>query len=712
MSDETKTEGTVSEAPAASAPAKAGDDELRVGVFVCDCGTNIAATVDCPSVTEYAAGLGDVVFAEEGKWICSVDYLNRIQEAVKEQNLNRAVVACCTPRTHEKLFKNTVHAAGMNPYQLEFVSIREQCSWVHKKDKEVATAKAKDLVKMGVAKARLLEEGDEIRLPVKTDCLIIGGGAAGMTAALAAADQGFMVHLVEKSPQLGGLLTQVDTIAPEGAKADVFVAHLVDSVVGRDNIEVLTNTQVSALEGYIGNYKVTVDRMGQTAAFDASTIIVATGMRELDATGHYGYGSGPDVLTQLELEGRLKTGEPLGAKNVVIVQCVRSRNGERGCCHIGCTVALKNALEIKHRDPEANVYLLYKDLITVKDEYAHMKEALAEGITTVRFSDARLPEFVRGADGAAEVKVFDVLLGQELTLPADMVVLSVGFEGDETVTGLRGLLKVSASDDGFFTESHIKLGPLDFASTGVYLAGSARSPKPLKDVREEALGAAMRASIPMAKGFVEAEGIVAKVDLTECSSCAKCWKECPFGAIEEVDKKPHIIEALCKGCGLCAADCPKECIQIVHYSDDQIAAQIAAALEEDPGDKIIAFVCHWCALGAVDIAGVGRAEYPPNARIVRVMCSARVAQKYVIDCFDRGAGGVLVAGCEFPTCHYITGNYKCSDRLVKLRKKMERKGYDTSKLWEVWLSASMGPKWVATMKEMTEALGMVPACKG
>jgi len=724
MSDKNaaQVEGDASAGEAAAA-AEGDEQGARVGVFVCDCGTNIAATVDCPSVTEFAGGLGDVVFAEEGKWICSVDYLTRIQEAVKANNLNRAVVACCTARTHEKLFKNTVGAAGMNPYQLEFVSIREQCSWVHKTDKDVATAKAKDLVKMGVAKARLLERGEEIRLSVKTDCLIIGGGAAGMTAALAVADQGYQVHLLEKQPQLGGLLNGVDKIAPEGVPAADLVSRLVEQVTDNENIDVITSAELTKLEGYIGNYTVTVTRDGVDATFAASTVIVATGMRELDATGHYAYGSGPDVVTQLELEAMLKDhgqdggngGGPAAGlrdkQNIVIVQCVRSRNEERGCCHIGCTVALKNAREIKHRNPEANVYLLYKDLITLKDEYAHMKEILREGVATVRFGDARLPEVVRAEDGALSVKVFDVLLGQEITLPADLVVLSVGFHGDESVTALRGMLKVSASDDNFFTESHIKLGPLDFSSSGLYLAGSARSPKPLKDVREEALGAAMRASIPMTKGFVEAEGIVAKVDLDACSGCARCWKECPYQAIKEVDKKPLILEALCKGCGLCAADCPKECIQIVHYGDDQIAAQIEAALEDDPEDKVIAFVCHWCALGAVDIAGVGRSEYPPNVRIIRVMCSARVAQKYVIDCYERGAGGVLVAGCEFPTCHYVTGNYKCSDRLVKLRKKMEKKGLDTSKLWEVWLSASMGPKWVATIKEMTAALGMTPAGK-
>jgi heterodisulfide reductase subunit A2 len=693
--------------PADGAPA---EEQPRVGVFVCDCGSNIAATVDCPKVTEYASGLPDVTLAEEGKWICSVDYLSRIQEAVKEHDLNRAVVACCTPRTHEKLFKKTVAEAGMNPYQLEFVSIREQVSWVHKHDMETATKKAEDLVKMGVAKARLLEESEEIRLPVKTDCLVIGGGVAGMTAALAVADQGYRVRLVEREPALGGLLTKVSTVAPSNSEAAGVVERLVGRLAERDNIEVFTDSQLEAVDGYVGNYKVRLVQNGTTHEFDSSTVIVATGMRELDVTGLYGYDGSPDVMTQLELEQKLKAGEaPAG--DIVIVNCAGSRNEERGCCHIGCTVALKNALELKRRDPSRNVSLLYKDLITVKEEYARMKEILKEGVQLLRFEDAAPPEVSR-RDGRLSVRVRDVLLGRELELAADAVVLTAGFRGGETVDALRGQLKVSANNDGFFQESHIKLGPLDFAATGVYLAGSARNPKPLRDVQEEALGAAMRASIPMTRGFVEAEGIVAKVDLESCSSCKKCWENCPYGAIEAVEDeaggkpKPHVLEALCKGCGLCAADCPKDAIQIVHFSDDQIMAAIQAVTEEEAEKKIVAFVCHWCAHGAVDIAGVNRAEYPPNVRIIRVMCSARVDEDWVVEAMDRGAGGVLVAGCEFPTCHYITGNYKCEERLAKLRKKLDRKGYDTSKLWEVWLSAAMGPKWVATQKEMVAALGL------
>lgn len=698
-----------------------------MGVFVCDCGSNIAANVDCPSVTEYAEGLEDVTFAEEGRWICSVDYLSRLQEAIRENNLNRVVVACCTARTHESLFKKTVREAGLNPYLLEFVSIREQCSWVHKTDKDKATEKAKDLVKMGAAKARLLEEGEEIRLPVKTECLVIGGGAAGMTSALAVADQGYHVTLVEREAELGGLLRHVAEIAPEGVPAEEFLADTIQKVTEHEHINVLTGTEIKDVDGYIGNYAIAVSRngagdtpngagdaSGSEGSFGADTIIVATGMREISTAGQHLYGEDPRVVTMAELEDRMRSGEMEAPGNVVFINCVNSRNGERGCCAIGCSVGIKNAAALKEANPGADVTILYKDLITVKEEYAHLKEVMREGVRFVRFSEETQPEVFREG-GDLKVKVFDVLLGQELTLPADLVVLATGFQGSETVDALRGQLKLSGNEDGFLQESHIKLGPMDFPMAGIYLAGAARNPKPLRDVREEALGAAMRASIPMTKGFIEAEGIVAKMDLTACNSCERCAKNCPFGAIEMVEGKgeegdekpmPHVLEALCKGCGLCAAECPKECIQIVHYSDEQILAQVDAALAEDPEDKIVAFVCHWCALGAVDIAGVGRAEYPPNVRIIRVMCSARVAQDHVITALDKHAGGVLVAGCEFPTCHYITGNYKCKDRLDKLRKKLERRGYDTDKLWEVWLSAAMGPKWVETQKEMVGALGL------
>jgi heterodisulfide reductase subunit A len=278
--------------------------------------------------------------------------------------------------------------------------------------------------------------------------------------------------------------------------------------------------------------------------------------------------------------------------------------------------------------------------------------------------------------------------------------------GDESAENLKGLLKVSTNSDGFFQEAHIKLRPLDFATQGIYLGGCARSPKDMRESMEEAMGAAMRATIPMKKGYVEAEGIVADIDYELCSECGLCGKVCEFQAIELDEKRPTVIKAICKGCGTCAAECPKDAINIIHFTDEQIFAQVEAALEEKPEDKIVAFCCHWCAMGAVDMAGVGRSEYPDNIRIIRVMCAGRVDKAFVTKALDLGAGGVLVAGCEFPTCHYINGNYKCEERMEKLKKKLAKEGKDADKLYLTWLSAADGPKFVKTVKNMVEELNL------
>ena len=682
------------------------NNDIRVGVFVCDCGTNIARTVNVPQVVEYAKGLKNVVFAEEGKWSCSVDYLAKLQEAIKEHNLNRVVIASCTPRTHEPLFKKTVKEAGLNPYLLEFVSIREQASWVHMDDPVRATEKAKDLVKMGVAKAILLELGEDFRLPVKQDCLIIGGGMAGMTAALNIAAQGFKAIIVEKQPQLGGLLNKLDRIAPEEVSADAMVKAKAELIAQNENIKVYTNTEIEDIQGYIGNYKVRVKTNGKSEEFDASTIIAATGMKEIEPVGQYGYGDDSRVITQLQLEGLLKSNGLEAKRDVVIINCVNSKNEERGCCNIGCLASVKNAMALKTINKGTRVHILYRDLSIVKDELSYLKDARNMGIKFIRYTEERQPEVSR-EDSHLMVRVYDLLLGRELKIPADLIVLTTAFEGDSTVDQLKGQLKVSTNPDGFFQEAHVKLGPSDFPSDGLYLCGCARSPKNLKDTCEESMAAAMRASIPMKVGYLEAEGIVAEIDLDACNDCGICVKNCPYGAIQLVDDRPNVLKALCKGCGLCAADCTKDAITIVHYSDEQILAQVEAALEEKAQEKIIAFCCHWCALGAVDMAGVSRLQYPPNVRIIRVMCSARVATKFVLRAFELGAAGVLVAGCEFPTCHYIVGNYKAEKRMERVTKKrLAQKGYDPSKLWTAWLSATDGPKFAATMRAMTKQLNL------
>ncbi len=691
-------------------------DEARVGVFVCDCGSNIAGVVNVPDVVEFARGLDHVTVADEGRWSCSVDYLSRLQELIKENDLNRVVIASCTPRTHEPLFKATVREAGLNPYLLEFVSIREQVSWVHMRTPDVATEKAKDLVKMGVAKATLLEEGEEIRLPVGTESLIVGGGVAGMSAALQIADQGFSATIVEREPALGGMLNRLHTITDGHREmpASEVASVLAERVKAHPSIAVHTGTEISQVDGYIGHYDVRLKPTGgaveegdEGTSVKASTIVVATGMQELPPVGHYDYGEDPRVITQLGLEERLRAGDLRGARDVVIVNCVDSKNEKRGCCNIGCTVAVKNALAVKALDPDARVHILYRDLSMLKDEHLALQNAKRAGVRFLRFPDDRYPEVEKGSEQMT-VKVIDFLLGREIAVPADLLVLTCAFRGSETVDAIKGHLKVSASSDGFFQEAHIKLGPVDFASDGLSLAGCAKSPKMLKESIEEGIGAAMRASIPMNNGYIEAEGIVADIDLTSCKpTCKLCAVKCPYGAIQLSDsREPSVLKALCKGCGLCAADCPENCIQLVHYTDAQLAAQVEAALEENAEQKIVGFVCHWCALGGVDMAGVSRLQYPPNARLIRVMCSARVPISLIERSFELGAAGVLVAGCEFPTCHYISGNYACEKRMKRAKKQLAKKGYDPDKLWNIWCSAADGPKFAKAMHDMVAELGL------
>jgi len=678
--------------------------DVRVGVFVCHCGTNIGGVVNVPEVVEYARKLDGVVLADEGNFLCSVDYLSKIKDFIAEHNLNRIVVASCTPRTHEPTFRSTLKEAGLNPYLLEFVSIREQCSWVHKSHPLLATEKAEDLVKMGVAKARLLEPSEEIRIPVGKECSIIGGGMAGMTAALALSDRGFKVKLMEKNERLGGLLNNLHKVAPTDEVASGIIKDKINSVTQHKNIEVYTKTKIEDVKGYVGNFKIKVRKDALREEFGASTIIVATGMREIEPTGLYGYGNYPKVVTLLQFEELLKTNGLKGVDDIVIINCVNSRNDERGCCNIGCLASIKSAKCIKDLNKDTNVYILYRDMSIKGMEELYFKDAVEKfDIKLIRYSDTSKPK-VYEAEGKLTVKVYDILLGGDVKINADLIVLTTALQGDSTAERLKGLLKVSTNPDGFFQEAHIKLRPIDFATDGMYVGGCARSPKGVRETVKESLGAAMRAAILMRRGYVEGEGIVADIKLEKCLKCGLCAEICPFGAIEIVDKEPRVIKALCKGCGMCAADCPQDAITMIHFTDEQILAQVEAALAEKPNEKIVAFCCHWCALGAVDVAGVSRFEYPPNIRIIRVMCAGRVDPAFVCRAFELGAAGVLVAGCEFPTCYYMTGNYRCRDDMERVRKVLAKKGVSPGKLWTVWLSAADGPKFAATVRDMVKQL--------
>ncbi|RLI31281.1 CoB--CoM heterodisulfide reductase iron-sulfur subunit A family protein [Candidatus Bathyarchaeota archaeon] len=557
------------------------EEELRIGVFICHCGINIGGVVRVPEVVEYAKTLPGVVYAADNLYTCSAAGLDAIKKAIKEHRLNRVVVASCTPRTHEPLFRKTCEEAGLNKYLFEMANIREHCSWVHMDDPDRATEKAKDIVRMAVAKARLLEPLDDIEIEVRPEALVIGAGPAGMTAALSLANQGFHVYLVEKEPEVGGMLRKLNRLYPTDRKADELLQQLSNAVYQNSNIEVFTSTKIVDVSGFIGNFEVLVRKDGEERKLEVGTIIVATGAEPLKPTGLYGYGELEGVITQIELEERLKEGRLGTPKAVVMIQCVGSRIPERPyCSRICCATAIKNAILIKQASPQTQVYILYRDLQAYGKEYEeYYRRAQELGVRFISYTLEKPPEVSRG-DGGLKVKVYHAVLGRELTLPADLVVLSTPLIPPETNEELSKLLKVPLDRNGFFLEAHVKLRPVDFATDGIYVCGTAHSPKDVPDSIAQAYAAASRASIPMANRRVVAEGIVAEVNKDRCIGCALCVDLCPFKAsrIGE-DGKAEVIKVLCKGCGVCAASCPQRAITMKNFTDSQILAQVEAAFK-------------------------------------------------------------------------------------------------------------------------------------
>ena len=561
----------------------------RVGVFVCHCGINIGGYVDVPSVVEYAESLPYVTYAERNLYTCSQDTQEKIKEKIEEHKLNRVIVCSCSPRTHEPLFQETIREAGLNRYLFEMANIRDQCSWVHMFEPEKATEKAKDLVRMAVAKSARLQPLQRYPLDVTRSALVIGGGLAGMVSSLSFAAQGIETHLVEREEELGGNMRHIYSTL-DGKDVQAHLRELIDSVNQNELIHVYKGSDIKEISGYVGNFQTTVQSQDGSVesrsprreeTFQHGVILVATGGVEY-LPDEYLYGQDPRVVTQSQLEEKLAASEFQG-DTVVMIQCVGSRDENRPyCSRFCCSQAIKNALNIKKQNPDANVFVLYRDMRTYGFREAQYKQAREAGVIFIRYDLANKPD-VYVEDGKLYISVLDPIIGEEILLEPDLLALSVAAMPNEDSQELAQMLRVPLNADGFFLEAHVKLRPVDFATEGIFVCGLCHSPKSIEETIDQACAAVSRASTILSSDVIEAEGLISQVDITRCTACGMCETVCAYKAIEVkvVDerrgtKAAQINEALCKGCGVCAANCRCEAIDVRGFTDAQIYSMINA----------------------------------------------------------------------------------------------------------------------------------------
>jgi len=777
-------------------------EEPRIGVFVCHCGLNIAGVIDVEEVTNYARTIPNVVFAIHNRYTCADPGQEEIRKAVKEHKLNRVIVAACSPRLHEPTFRRCVAEAGLNPYFFEMANIREFSSWCHPSTPKEATEKAKEIIKMAVAKARLLQPLETIEVPVTNKALVLGGGIAGISAALDLAEMGFKVYLVERSESIGGHMAQLDKTFPTLDCSICIEGPKMVDVSRHPNIEIISYADILKVEGFVGNFRVKIrknpryviadnctgcgecrdvcpieypnewdmnmgvrkaisvpfdqavplvytinkdyciecykcvdacgarqainfDQKPEEIELEVGIIIVATGFDIYTPYDNslYGYGRYDNVITALELERLVLAAGPTGGKvvrasdgkkphTVAFIQCVGSRdvNKYEYCSGFCCMYALKNSILIKekyHEDME--IYIIYMDMRTHFKGYEEFyRRARDMGITFIRGRASQIIEDPKTKN--LIIRAEDMTLGEPIEIEAELVVLCTAAIPSKGSEDVARILNVTRGTDGFFMESHPKLKPIDTAVDGIFLAGACQGPKDIPYSVAQGSGAAARAATVLSKPTWKIEPIVAVVDPDKCRNvkvkCGICAQRCPYGAIKAPEGQPaQVTTAMCHGCGTCVAECPSDAITQMHFTDAQIFAQIRAALETSPEDKILSFLCNWCSYAGADLAGTSRFEYPPTSRAIRVMCSGRVDRDFVLEAFRLGAGVVLVAACHLPyDCHYISGNWKMKARMEALQGMLQKLGLSSERFRIEYVSAAEGVKFAELIREMSEQL--------
>jgi heterodisulfide reductase subunit A2 len=563
----------------------------RIGVFVCHCGINIAGVVDVKAVADFARTLPNVVYVENNLYTCSQDTQELMKKLIREHNLTRVVVASCSPRTHEPLFQETIRETGMNKHLFEMANIRDQCSWVHMREPEQATEKAKDLVKMAVYKARLAKPLAEVEINVLNSALVIGGGVAGMNASLNLASQGLKVYLIERKQELGGLARQIQYDL-EKRSTPQYVADLILKVENHPAIEVLTEAELAEISGYVGNFKSGVKLAGQDSLrrIEHGAIIVTVG-GEATKPAEYLYGQSELVLTQLELEGNVSGGRanPKDWSSVVMIQCVGSREPEKPyCSRFCCQQAIKNAIKVKELNPACEIYVLYREIRTYGLKEQYYRQAREMGVIFIHYDIDRKPGVALDKKGGLEVKVYEKLAGKELLLHPNRLILSAGMNPPSGNHELASLLKVPLNSDGFFLEAHVKLMPVDFATEGIFLAGACHSPKTIEESIAQGYAAASHAGIILNQERLTLEGMVSRVDPLKCNACGMCEEVCPYKAVEVTEQQylrktitaASIKEAVCKGCGVCSSVCPSGAIDLKGFSNESILEQIKAGVND------------------------------------------------------------------------------------------------------------------------------------